>query len=1175
MRKIVISAILLIIAALGAFVFVMSGGARVDEGIVTNNAPREEGPTRSNETARVDSRREHANSGAEIDREAAGSVIGFDEKDLIKIHGKVIFADGSAPKERVLVKLYTNDFALNDAQSVSLVGGRREWDKLTKMGALAARLRALGGRRRGFGAMADAAGKFEIAAPKAMKQFTFDVQGDFVAYRLAEWFDCNFKSADKEYTIIAEPAGLVDVAITNAGGAPASGAWAIYTPAAPRWSWFGMADGRDLTADAGGHVLVRGVPRAGGALRATAPGCAPAELKLSGIRAGATTKLNLTLPAGEFARGSVVNEKGAPLAGAFVNCSPERGQYSDLNYGSAVSDAEGNFTFEGLLKGHHWVAASMDGLIQLDGPKEFTIPVEVGQPGMKFVLGPGTSLEGKVVDENGRGISDAVLRAASDYENLRKDPEKKKIPNTARDGATNSDGSFKLAGLGDGIFTITATVDGRGTVTLDNIEKNSAGLLITVPPGVAIFGTVANARTGAPVAGAYVSIADRRRKYTLSGESSPNAAKTDERGNYELRPVQPGKYDINAVASGYLQKSENGALVNEGGKKQTILFQLDTAATVHGTVSELGTGSPVAGAIVSISSLGDKGLEEMKYRGEYFDIGMQKNRAVTGPDGKYELSGIAPGEARVTAIEERHVDGASAPFAATEGTSPGEINIIMQRGGGVDGTALRDQKKPYFGGTATATSEDDNDNKETPYQRPRTTEIDENGYFKIEGLLPGKWLVKAQGSGGKKSDLQALAGHAVVEEGRITSVQFLVPKEGCNVQGRVTRGGQPVASASILINYKQKPNVDDPFLRERLNAQTNEDGMFTMKRLPGGAADAIVRVYDRNSDRTGQNRWTEAVTLPDSGNFILNIDIPAGGEIHGRVTARVDGRPLAGISVTAEPARDENSKSRVDTATVRTDEKGNYVFSGLMPARYIISARPDAKSQEMVKLIRKQSDPVSLSDSETLNVDLALESGAAIVVQVLDETGGPLANIRVAVEGSVNVQDFLIKGEAGEMMDKLKMMEEHMAAEGRPGGSMRRATTDAKGIARIDGVAPGRVSIRADRPGYAAIWSEPVEAVSSGEAATTIQFESGTTLQIHVVDASGAAVAISNISIAREDGTRVFSKFSGGSADSGDARVQIKPGKYTIAASGKSGSASVKVEVSGSAQTVNINLNKK
>jgi len=141
----------------------------------------------------------------------------------------------------------------------------------------------------------------------------------------------------------------------------------------------------------------------------------------------------------------------------------------------------------------------------------------------------------------------------------------------------------------------------------------------------AIAGRVTDRRTGEPVSGAVVVATDGNGRLKV---------RADGRGNYILKGLKPGNYEVIAVARGYLKETfPRRVPVTAGNVTKDIDFALapkPRKGAIMGRVVDARTHEPVAGAVVTA-------------RGENGD-----GRAVTDRRGCYALR-LQPGAYRLVA----------------------------------------------------------------------------------------------------------------------------------------------------------------------------------------------------------------------------------------------------------------------------------------------------------------------------------------------------------------------------------------------------------------------------------------------------------------------------------------------------------------------------------------------
>ncbi|MFN0207813.1 MAG: collagen binding domain-containing protein, partial [Planctomycetota bacterium] len=552
---------------------------------------------------------------------------------------------------------------------------------------------------------------------------------------------------------------------------------------------------------------------------------------------------------------------------------------------------------------------------------------------------------------------------------------------------------------------------------------------------------------------------------------------------------------------------------------------------------------------------------------------------VSGLDGTFEIRSLASGKYRIVAQHEKYAD--SAAIADTQlGNITENVIVKMDRGGAAEGTAINAEGELFAGGEVNATYQPEN-RGEKLYQRQRSVTIDEKGNFRMEGLAAGEWEFRAKPAYDAQKHpspgRDAIAAKVNITAGATARVEFILPKGGCAVEGLVTRGGKPSSGATVSIEYKEKIASEDPLERDRLRVATKDDGTFTFQNVRGGEATVTVRTYDSNGSNS--NRWQEKATFPESGKFTLNIRIPAGATIEGKVVAKGNGLPLENVTVTAEPVGDVAGEPRRQNASIRTEADGRYRLEGVIPGMYIVTASPQrsSRSTELKKYISQKTGTLSLADGALESLNFQLETGGIVYIETLNESGVATPGIRVLLDSKNS------KAAAGDRKLERYLMERELIEAGSGGfnslqefRSRFSATSNEKGIAVFEGVEPGDYQIRAERTGYGSVYSDISGIALNQESRGQVQFPAGGIVQIsaQILGADGVPVAqgFQYINITDESGRAVYNWFSiyPRSEDAPDGReqsVNLPAGKYTISiGTEKNGSGSLKIEVSGSSQ---------
>src|SRR6185312_13167442 len=165
----------------------------------------------------------------------------------------------------------------------------------------------------------------------------------------------------------------------------------------------------------------------------------------------------------------------------------------------------GKTTFDPVVPGGYQVAAFADGLA-----RSLTwLQVGAGAHSVKLILMPGAPVAGRVVDDQGHGITGArvTFHGASDWS--------QQADGRYDAALSGPGGAFKLAALPAGSFRFAAShpdyAPGQtAMVTLDG-QHEQTGVVITLGAGATVKGTVVDTE-GKPVAGARVRIGRASRR---------------------------------------------------------------------------------------------------------------------------------------------------------------------------------------------------------------------------------------------------------------------------------------------------------------------------------------------------------------------------------------------------------------------------------------------------------------------------------------------------------------------------------------------------------------------------------------------------------------------------------------------------------------------------------------
>ncbi len=465
-------------------------------------------------------------------------------------------------------------------------------------------------------------------------------------------------------------------------------------------------------------------------------------------------------------------------------------------------------------------------------------------------------------------------------------------------------GELRARTDGAGIATFTELPGGAGVAEFTREPEmhrfeitpgETSDLEVTLEGGLTVKGVVVDA-DGVGIGGAEVYTAPLAR----SDRGIERATTTDAAGRFSIRAV-PHAFHIAARAAGYAATPLRYSSGSRGGVLEVRLVMDQRGGTVRGIVRSP-TGAPVAGAIVWLGDGEFRGLAGSRESKPW------PAEVRTDSEGEFQVVGVAAGEQRVAVRAEG--------FAVWRGT----VHAVELADVSVDVSL---DLAPRCAGTVT-------DADGNPLRRVEVeagewgqpehlrTFTDRDGRFTLEGGSAGAVEVRAaHDDHGKAAATLQLVHGETVEWSPVLS-------RGVVLRGRVTAGGEPVASAIV----EARPS--DPGTRWWGHAYTEPDGSFEVANCPeNGTLEITIR------SRHLETVQRSAVD-PRAGPLVVaGQRLVADAGIRG-VVLRPDGTPAANVRVS--PSKRGATGGRVDTTDADT---GAFSMERLQPGTYRLVVRSD------------------------------------------------------------------------------------------------------------------------------------------------------------------------------------------------------------------------------------------
>ncbi len=550
---------------------------------------------------------------------------------------------------------------------------------------------------------------------------------------------------------------------------------------------------------------------------------------------------------------------------------------------------------------------------------------------------------------------------------------------------TGGDGIYALTGLPAGVFRVQALseryINQETTVTVD-VAGSALSADFVLNQGASITGTVTDAETGLPVANVHLEAGPQNR-----GNVAHTHTRAD--GSYILMGLPDGITDVYANSQNYIDWNST-ADVRGAGVAHRLDIELESGATISGTVFDSETGLPIADASVD---------SEPDGRG-------QGSHARTDANGFYTLRGVAPGvywiivRAASQGYFEQSFENAvrwdDAQLIAVGGAEGIEgIDFGLRPGATISGRITgADTGLPIAGVRVEAVN--------ISGGRNAAGRSGADGVYTLKGIAPGTYHILTHAE--SPDYIQQFYQNAIFEDDA-RPVDIVGPEEvrgidfalnlGATISGTVldSETGLPIADAEV-------DAVPDGRGRGS-TANTDATGFYTLRGIAPGAYRIIVRAASQGyfvQFFEDALRWDDAQLITvGSAEGIEGIDLGLrlGATIAGRITDADTGLPIAGVLVEAV------NISGGENAWGRSDPDGAYTVKGVAPGTYHILTHPESPDyiQQYYQNVIFEADghPVGIVGPEEVHgIDFVLKLGAAISGRVVDgSTGQPIPNMEI------------------------------------------------------------------------------------------------------------------------------------------------------------------------------------
>lgn len=678
---------------------------------------------------------------------------------------------------------------------------------------------------------------------------------------------------------------------------------------------------KDTTDSEGAFRLVGLFPNDAYSIRASKDGYVRYKSPGDDVFESDVSDYLIELAAGASIEGVLVDHLGKRLGEYNLRAKPEVTATAHTEYEPVRAD--GTFILEGLARGTYSISAHGTDHSEKYSHPLATFRLEEGDAitGVRLVYDTeaGGFLEGIVTDSDGVGIEGVRMRARNNGE---------------KSGRTDARGLFRISGLDGDVYDISAYHGDYSYERLRDIPVDTSGIEVVLIGEAQLEGQVVSLSTGEPITKFEIAFRESGNS-NRDLRNHHFKAKSDPEGRFTVEGVEPGDGMLVVRAPGFAPMEQEVRGLVEKVTRKGITLRLDPGIALSGMVwdanheavpavelSLKAKGSPAvrtfsqSDGTYRFESLGRGPVTVVAKHAEYarrtvpFELDSDNDRlditliegatirgrvtvggapavgarisarydvgsggrfgasALTDSEGFYRLTNLAEGEARVSAsVNQSQSDRYVGSWVTVGVSGVGEQLLDFEfpaQDASIEGYV-------YAGSSvAQSASVSASSESESDYCSSRVV-VDENGYYRIDELIPGSYTLSAyaQGYPGRQF-VVALAADFItrrdVHLGGGSSVQVVVgnlPPYVENVTANVFRGALDIPAPA--------PGNVQPFQRDRVKQERIQGGMATFEGLEPGTYTVHIVGYPDSDFGTQEERyaaivtWTSVVSIETEG----------------------------------------------------------------------------------------------------------------------------------------------------------------------------------------------------------------------------------------------------------------------------------------------------------------------
>ncbi|MFN0242309.1 MAG: carboxypeptidase regulatory-like domain-containing protein [Planctomycetota bacterium] len=747
---------------------------------------------------------------------------------------------------------------------------------------------------------------------------------------------------------------------------------------------------RETTSGADGAYTLVGVQPGGLHVRAALAGYRDAQTDELALADGATHEnIDLVLTRGLSIAGSVAWPDGRPASGATVRALVASGVRRRAPL-EARSGDDGRFQIQGLDAGEFQVDASIADPAATgaaDAPAAWSCTAEkvaAGTNDVVLALAPPADLAAHVVDETGAPVS--KFRVSASLQGVVASglaTRDRSSPPTDIDAA---DGRFVLHGLRRGSWTVSAEADGY--TRIDKLEpvtlpQQGGELTIVLHRAGSVAGLVLDP-SGTPAARARVAVRAGGAS-ALRAPRDGRSGETDPQGRFVLDKLPPGEIELVATHDSWAASAPATVQVRAPERTDGVVLALRLGGTLTGEVFDT-RGEPVAGRDVHVFSISAGETQRLK------SDGAGRFRAERLTPGNFQVV-AEPTRAERDALRERARADAAELFEQLKMAS-----VVIEDGqtahvvlGAPPKAPVRMFGRVTRGGAAAAGYRVVAIGEGASLlQELKSVRADASGSYEITLDHSGDVTVIVS-----RDDSGRGGAERIVRVPEVPQFELDLAVPTGTIRGHVYGPDRrPLVDVGVQLTAARESSSSLLFsmMRTQAHVVTDESGAYEHADLEPGtytvaAGGAAFQYRNETTAQYGRTMRTGIEVGADATVEGVDLVLPLPGKLGGTVKD-TSGMPVAGATVFV---RDASGEPLTRLSSVTTDAAGRFVYAGVGPGVYSLSARTKS-------LASNESAPVSVREGTQTEVALVMEPGTMVIVTVTEGDAPARASVTVRDE---------------------------------------------------------------------------------------------------------------------------------------------------------------------------------